>query len=415
MKVVILAAGAGSMYCGACARDAALAKTLASQGNEALVIPLYTPVRLEEADLEPTHPVLFGGVNAYLREVIPGYARCPKGVRNLLDHPKLLAWAGKFAVMTQAADLGPMTCSMLEGLAGKHNEEITRVAQLVAGEKPDVVIVSNSLLSGIIPALKGACPARILCQVQGEDGFLAELPDPWRGRALDLMKQNSAAADGFLAPCRSHAREMAALLACPLERFQVLPHPAPERPLLPPPDGPLTLGYLSSIRRAKGLDLLLAAFKDLPQDWRLIVGGKVLEPSFYKEALAIAKPFGGRIEFLGEVPPGEKEAFFRRIDLFVLPSRLKESRGVATLEALAYGRCVVVPQSGIFAEWEDEGCPGLTLCSPWSSQELTASLSSLSRSSLRERGVLGRQWMGQRRTSEALAQRASEILSEDLD
>lgn len=78
--------------------DATLAKNLASQGHEALVIPLYTPVRLEDAELEPTHPVLFGGVNAYLREVIPGYTRRPKGVIRLLDHPKLLAWAGKFAV-----------------------------------------------------------------------------------------------------------------------------------------------------------------------------------------------------------------------------------------------------------------------------------------------------------------------------
>lgn len=84
---------------------------------------------------------------------------------------------------------------------------------------------------------------------------------------------------------------MAALLDCPLERFQVLPHPAPDRPLLPPPTGPFALGYLSSIRRAKGLDLLFEAFRDLPDDWQLTVGGRVLEPPYHKENLSLIGRF----------------------------------------------------------------------------------------------------------------------------
>lgn len=393
MKVVILAAGAGAMYCGACARDAALAKTYASQGHEALVIPLYTPVRLEDAELEPTHPVLFGGVSAYLRETVKGFDLWPKGIIRLLDHPKLLAWAGKFAVKTQASDLGPMTCSMLEGLSGRHREEIARVADAVAEEKPDLIIVSNSLLSGIIPALKAASPARVLCQVQGEDGFLAELPEPWRTKAFNLMRKNSAAADGLAAPCRTHAKEMAELLDCPLERFEVIPHPAPERPLLPPPTGPFTLGYLSSIRRAKGLDLVLAAFRDLPEDWRLMVGGRVLEPAFHKENLSLISRFPERVKLLGEVAPEDKEAFFRQIDLFVLPSRLKESRGVAAMEALAYGRCLLVPRSGIFAEWEEEGCPGVICFEPGSVEGIVRILEELDRGQLAEIGEKGRAWI----------------------
>lgn len=393
MKVVILAAGAGAMYCGACARDAALAKSFSAQGHEALVIPLYTPMRLEEAELLPSHPVLFGGVNAYLRETVRGFDRWPKGFVRLLDHPNLLAWAGKFAVKTQASGLGPMTCSMLEGLAGKHREEIARVAGLVAEERPDLVIISNTLLSGIVPALKTACQAKVLCQVQGEDGFLAELPESWRGKALALMRANSAQAEGLVAPCRSHAAEMADLLACPLERFQVMPHPAPSRPLLPQPTGPFTLGYLSSIRRAKGLDLLLEAFRDLSEDSRLLVGGRVLEPDFFKENRECVRRFPERVTFLGEVAPQDKEGFFRQIDLFVLPSRLKESRGVAALEALAYGRCVLVPRSGIFAEWEEEGCPGVLCFEPGSVEGMLRVIEDLERERLAELGSQGREWI----------------------
>lgn len=390
------------MYCGACARDAALAKSFAAQGNEALVIPLYTPVRLEEAELEPTHPVLFGGVSAYLRETVKGFHRWPKGIVRLLDHPKLLAWAGKFAVKTQASDLGPMTCSMLEGLGGKHREEIARVAALVAEEKPDLIIVSNSLLSGIIPALKAASQAKVLCQAQGEDGFLTELPEQWRGKALALMRVNSEAADGLVAPCRSHAAEMAELLACPLERFQVMPHPAPSRPLLPQPSGLFTLGYLSSIRKAKGLDLLLSSFRDLPEDWRLIVGGRVLEPGFHKENLSLISRFPERVKLLGEIAPRDKEAFFRQIDLFVLPSRLKESRGAAAMEALAYGRCILVPRSGIFAEWEEEGCPGVFCFAPGSVEGMLLAIEGLERDRLTELGEKGREWITGGRASEAL-------------
>lgn len=57
------------------------------------------------------------------------------------------------------------------------------------------------------------------------------------------------------------------------------------------------------------------------------------------------------MKLLGEVAPADKESFFRQIDLFVLPLGLR-NRGVSRLSKLAYGRSILVPRSGIFAEWE---------------------------------------------------------------
>jgi len=43
MRIIHLAAGAGSMYCGACARDIALVRGLIKRGHDVQIIPLYTP------------------------------------------------------------------------------------------------------------------------------------------------------------------------------------------------------------------------------------------------------------------------------------------------------------------------------------------------------------------------------------
>lgn len=44
-----------------------------------------------------------------------------------------------------------MTCSMLEGLAGKHKEEITRVAQLVAEESQTSSLFATASSAGSSP------------------------------------------------------------------------------------------------------------------------------------------------------------------------------------------------------------------------------------------------------------------------
>ena len=48
MKIVFLTAGTGSYYCGACMRDNSLAKALVRAGHEAVVLPLYLPLKLDE-------------------------------------------------------------------------------------------------------------------------------------------------------------------------------------------------------------------------------------------------------------------------------------------------------------------------------------------------------------------------------
>lgn len=77
---------------------------------------------------------------------------------------------------------------------------------------------------------------------------------------------------------------------------------------------------------------------------RLLVAGKVLEKKFF------ASFDQKRFEYLGELSPAEKAAFYGKIDVFCLPTRIRESRAIAVLEALAAGVPAVVPDHGVFKE-----------------------------------------------------------------
>ena len=57
------------MYCGSCLRDNALASELIARGHDVTLVPLYTPLRTDEANV--TQPqVLFGGISVYLQQLL---------------------------------------------------------------------------------------------------------------------------------------------------------------------------------------------------------------------------------------------------------------------------------------------------------------------------------------------------------
>ncbi|MFO0941145.1 MAG: hypothetical protein U0930_10285 [Pirellulales bacterium] len=48
LRIVYLTAGAGGMFCGSCLHDNDVAKTLMRKGHEAILLPLYTPIRTDQ-------------------------------------------------------------------------------------------------------------------------------------------------------------------------------------------------------------------------------------------------------------------------------------------------------------------------------------------------------------------------------
>lgn len=360
MRLTYIAAGAGMMYCGACARDLALIRELLARGHDVQVYSLYTPLRFDGGDPLPAPRIAFGGINVYLQQQSGFFARLPRWLTRWLDHPALLRWAAGYALRTSPAQLGPLTVSMLAGRDGRQQTELQRLLGYIdAGECPDAVIITNALLSGIAPAIKARLGLPLLCLVQGEDLFVDGLPEPHRTRARQSMRAHAAAVDLYLAPGADYARYMADFLQAAPDQVQVaragvdlqayLPGP-------PPPADPFIIGYLSVIVPNKGLDLLIDALRLLVhgqgRQVQLHVAGKVLDSDYHASVRhAIdAAALADRVHLRGEVDFAEKIAFLQACSVFCVPSQVAESRGIAALEALACGTPALMPAAGIFPE-----------------------------------------------------------------
>src|SRR5947209_13048986 len=99
MRIVQLTPGTGSFYCGTCLRDNALVAELRRQGHDALLVPLYLPLALDEAPATEDAPIFFGGVNVYLQQKSSLFRRTPRWMDRALDSPGLLRSAAKRAGM----------------------------------------------------------------------------------------------------------------------------------------------------------------------------------------------------------------------------------------------------------------------------------------------------------------------------
>ncbi len=114
----------------------------------------------------------------------------------------------------------------------------------------------------------------------------------------------------------------------PVERFRAVePYPA-EAP---------TVFFLGRHEPRKGLSVLLRAFRRLPDDVVLWIGGEGPQTDDLK------RPLQGdpRVQWLGKLSEKEKIARLRGADVFCAPSLSGESFGVVLLEAMAAQTAIV--------------------------------------------------------------------------
>jgi glycosyltransferase involved in cell wall biosynthesis len=382
MRLVHIAAGAGTMYCGACAHDVALVRGMMRRGHEVTLTPLYTPLKLDSDGPLPKTRVYMGGINAYLQQRFALFRHSPGFLDRLLDNERLLRWASNFAVKTNPADLGPMTVSVLQGMHGRQRNELEKLLGFLESQpEPDLVTITNSLLSGLAPVLKERLGAPVVCLLQGEDSFVEALPEPYRGQAQDLMRRNAASIDLFLAPSSANAGKMTEFLELSPDKLRVVKVGIDAGPFATDRELVRTsckLGYLSVVSPPKGLDMLVDAFIALADDYpdlQLWVAGQPLNKSYLLKQTRKIERLGldRRFIYRGEFTFPEKVDFLQRCDFYCLPSRIDESRGVAVLEAMASGLPVVVPNAGVFPEILTATGGGV-LFEPRNLDSLTASL-----------------------------------------
>ena len=391
MKIAYITAGAAGMYCGTCLHDNTLATALMQRGHEVSLLPTYTPSRTDEENVSVDR-VFFGAINVYLQQKLALFRHTPRLFDRLLDNKRLLGWVSRFNGSTDAADLGALTLSMIEGESGHQAKELDKlVAWLDEMIQPDIVHLSHTLFIGFARRLKEELKVPVVCSLQGEDLFFDDLQEPYFSRVLEALVERTGDVDAYTSPCHYYSELMAERFSVPRDKIHLIrlgvnPASFDLRPLEEPRenDAPVTIGYLARFCPEKGVHLLLDAFHLLTQGGdqtsKLRIAGYLGEKdrAFYEEQRQKVERWGlgDRIEFVGEVDLDGKRRFLESLDLFSMPTVYREPKGLPVLEALMTGVPVVQPAHGAFPEWVEETGGGI-LVEPESAEALARGLASL--------------------------------------
>jgi glycosyltransferase involved in cell wall biosynthesis len=370
LKILSITAGAAGMYCGSCSRDNALAVELLARGHEVTLLPLYTPTNPDEANAS-RDTVLFGGISIYLQQHVPIFRKTPRFLDRIWDSPAVIRAFATRSLSTDPKLLGDLTISMLEGDRGVLRKEFDKLLEWVADEPlPDVVNLPNSLLIGLARPLRAALHRPICCTLQGEDLFLEGLIEPYRTRAIDLIRKQVDDVDRFFAVSEYYVAPMAQLLGIAEDRIAVVPLginlTGYER--RPPRDGEFVVGYFARIAPEKGLHVLAEAyplFRRRTGTARVRFEAAGYLSRAYEDYLAEIRRgldragVGHEFTYHGAVDRRGKLGFLRGLDVLSVPTPYDEPKGVFVLEALASGVPVVQPRRGAFTEMVEKTGGGL--------------------------------------------------------
>ncbi|MFO0880540.1 MAG: glycosyltransferase family 4 protein [Gemmataceae bacterium] len=373
MKIAYITAGAAGMFCGSCMRDNTLVAALSKLGHEALLIPTYTPIRTDEEDVSQKR-IFFGGINVYLEQKLALFRRRLPIIEWLLDRPGLLRFVSRYAVKTRAEDLGDLTVSMLQGENGFQKKEIDKIVRWLASDiRPDVINLTNALLSGMVHEMRQRLPGvPIVASLQGDDVFTEMLPNEYRTRTLALIREHCQEIDGFIATSGYYADFMAGYFGIAREKIHVV-YPGLNLTgySLARPDRthePFTIGYFARICPEKGFDQVVEGFlrfRALPgtAGTKLHASGWLGENqrAFFEAQVQKLRAAGLEGDFVHVASPdhASKVRFLQGLDVLSVPTAYREPKGLYVLEALANGVPVVQPRHGSFPELIEQTAGGL--------------------------------------------------------
>ena len=156
-----------------------------------------------------------------------------------------------------------------------------------------------------------------------------------------------------------------------------------------------TLLFLGRLHPVKGIEVLLAAWRDVQttnRDWELVIAGSG-ESRYERELRETAARLGvQRVQFSGPVYGDSKSDLYFSADLFVLPS-YTENFGMVVAEALAHECPAIVSRHAPWQELETEGCGWWTDNRPVDLAAVLDSAMKLPPLELTAMGERGRAWM----------------------
>lgn len=427
MRIVYITAGAAGMYCGSCMRDNTLVAALRQEGHDALLVPTYTPISTDEADVSLPE-IFFGGINVYLEQKCWIFRHTPWWIDRLLNFRWLLKAVSRFASNTDYSQLGDLTISMLKGLEGNQRKEVERLGSWLATvAQPEVVVLTNALISGLIPHLRDRLKIPVFVTLQGDDIFLEALPPTDREQCLKWIRQNCLGCQ-FICTSRYYADFMSDYLGLPREDMYVI-YPGINLSghslnYSVAKEATTTIGYFARICPEKGLHNLIEAFVLLRKHnpnrrLRLKASGWLGEKNktYLRQQIARLEAIGLAEDFSYVPCPtlADKVQFLQSLDILSVPTVYREPKGLYVLEAWANGVPVVLPRHGAFTELIEDSGAGL-LVEPGNIEALAEGIERmLDDTSLREHcsraGVIA---VKERYSAEVMARNTAKILARSV-
>lgn len=360
MRFAILTAGGAGMYCGSCMHDNFWARALIKSGMDVTLVPLYTPLKLDEEN-QSRGPIFFGGLNVYLNYQLPWWKKLPRFMTRWLDQPAVINWATKKSVSNDAKELGALTVATLQGTHGPQRQASLELIDYLADDlKPEAITFSNALLAGVLPELRERFRGPIFCNLQGDDIFIDGLTPEYREQVIDLMREKVKLFDGFFVHSGYYRDFMGEMLQIPREKFCEIPlgldlegHRGEPSSRLEGED--FVIGYFARICPEKGLHLLVEAFEEVLKRHprvKLKVGGYLgkRDEAYFAALQERTTKLGTAFEYIGSPDKAGKLRFLQSLHAFSVPTTYREPKGIYVLEALANGVPVVQPSHGAFPE-----------------------------------------------------------------
>ena len=129
-------------------------------------------------------------------------------------------------------------------------------------------------------------------------------------------------------------------------------------------NGKKTLLFFGLIREYKGLDILLEAFRELPEDYQLIIAGECYGPFDKYQQIIDSLPGKDRVKvFQGYVRDSEVKKYFGQADLVVLPYRSATQSGIGAI-ACHFGVPMLVTDVGGLKESVGDAGTGIVASRP---------------------------------------------------
>jgi glycosyltransferase involved in cell wall biosynthesis len=413
------------MYCGLCIRDNALVKILRQMGHQVIMVPLYLPFTLDEADQSEGTPIFFSGINVYLEQNSALFRSAPQWFHNLFTSRALLKKVAGKATGTRPEELGDLTLSMLRGEEGRQARELDQlIAWLKTQPKPDVICLSTTLLIGLARRLQTELKCPVVCMFQGEDYFLDALPEPARTDCWKTVAQRGKEVALFVAPTRTYGELMRSKLGLPPEKLRVVFNGISLDDYKTPNGLASThsLGYFARMCKEKGLDTLVEAFILIRQrgrvnDLKLKIGGGCGpgDEPFVKglrERLSTAG-LSADVEFQPNLDRKAKVEFLKSLTVFSVPALYGEAFGLYLIEAMAAGVPAVQPRSGAFPELIETSGGGV-ICEAGNAKALADAVEDLLVHPERARalGESGRKAVQEKFSAEAMARETVRVFED---